>query len=345
MNKSRIIFPVLAPNGYFYCMNKCLMLVLLAGLLFSCKSKKTSLAGNDEQVDTHDFVGFFQPLKLPYEVGDTLLRRKEAETSLIDGTLFSRFVPDSVLTRYFNKELRIKLYAIGKVSVPDHETYLFVKASAPGRKALFILCFDKKDNFAAARPVLYSDNEFNSTGLASLDAKYTLTVTHQRKGPDGEILYKKDAYVFNDAGVFTLIMTESNEAATRTPPIYNPIDTASHKHKYTGDYSQDKRNIISVRDGKDPSRILFFVHFEKDNGDCKGELKGVARFISPTVARYTSNGDPCMIEFTFSPTGVAMKELGGCGNHRDIKCFFEGEFMKRKDTHSKPVKKGHNPGT
>lgn len=323
-------------------MNKYLMLIALTGLLFSCKGKKTSLASNDEGVNAHDFVGFFQPLKLPYEVGDTLLRRREDPASLIHNAIFSRFVPDSVLAKYFNKESKPKLYAIGKVQVPDHETYIFVKASTPSRKALFILCFSKKDEYAAARPILYADNEAGTTGLASLDTKYTLTVSHQRKGPGGQLLYHRDAYVFNDAGTFTLIMTESNEGSSRPAPIYNPIDTASHKHKFSGDYALDKRNLISIRDGKDASRILFFVHFEKDDGNCKGELKGVARFISPSVARYTSNGDPCMIEFSFGPSSISMREIQGCGNHRDIKCFFEGEYPRKKETmHAKPPKKGH----
>jgi hypothetical protein len=322
-------------------MNKYLALIALTVFLISCKGKRTSLASNDEGVDAHDFIGFFQPLKLPYEVGDTLLRRKEDPASLIHNAIFNRLVPDSVLSRYFNKEAKPRLYAIGKVLVPGHETYLFVKASAPARKVLFILCFSRKEEFAAARPVLYSDNDGGSTGLATLDTKYTLTVSHQRKVPGGQMIYHRDAYVFNDAGTFTLIMTESNEGASRPAPIYNPIDTVSHRHKYTGDYALDKRNLISIRDGKDPSRILFFVHFEKDDGNCKGELKGMAKFISPTMARYTSYGDPCMIEFSFGPSSVSMKEIQGCGNHRDIKCFFEGDYPRRKETsHPKPGKKG-----
>src|SRR5882757_5752526 len=66
-----------------FSMNKFLLLIVLAGLIFSCKSKKTSLSGDDEKVDAHDFVEFFQPLKLPYQVTDTILRRKEAEGAVI----------------------------------------------------------------------------------------------------------------------------------------------------------------------------------------------------------------------------------------------------------------------
>ena len=319
-------------------MNKYLLLILLPGLLFSCKSKKTSLAENDDKVDVHEFVEFFQPLKLPYQVTDTVLRRKEMDASVINYKIFTRLVPDSVLTRYFGKEARPRLYAVGKVKVPQNETYLFVKAVNAGRKVLYVVCFDKKNKFAAARPVIYSDNEPGISGQVIMDAKYTLTLLHQRKGAEGQLFYKKDAYIFNEETGFLLILTESNEAKTKIPPIYNPIDTLAHKHKFTGDYSQDKRNIISVRDGKDPSRILFFVHFEKDEGACKGELKGEAKFISASTARFHSNGDPCTVDFIFNPSGVTMKEQEGCGNHRDIKCFFEGYYERHappKSTHPK----------
>jgi len=311
-------------------MKKFLLLLVFPAFLFSCKGKKTSMADSEERISPQDFIEFFQPLELPYLTSDTIFRHKDAEATLINNKIFLRLVPDSVLTKYFGKEGKPRLHAVGRVTVPKSETYLFVKATTAARKVLYIICFDKKDQFAAARPVLYSDNEPGYSGLVSMDAKYTLTLTHQRKGPDGQAIYRKDAFVFNDAAGFMLILTESNEGKGKIPPIYNPIDTFSHKHKFTGDYLQDKRNIISFRDGRDPSRIQFFVHFEKEEGTCKGELKGEAKFISPNVARFHSNGDPCMVEFTFKNGDVVMKELDGCGNHRDIKCYFEGYFEKKK---------------
>jgi hypothetical protein len=320
-------------------MSKTLLLTVVAGLFFSCKSKPTSLSGEDVKVDIHDVIAFFQPLKLPYQVTDTILRRKEPEASIISYKVFTQVVPDSVLMKLFGRELRPKLYAIGKVTVPKGESYLFIKAVAAARRALYVVCFNKENKFAAARTVLYSDNEPGASGIAAMDAKYTLTLTHQRRASDGQVYFKKDAYIFNEDNGFMLILTESNEAKNRIPPIYNPIDTFPHKHKFTGDYMQDKRNIISIRDGKDASHILFFVHFEKDEGTCKGELKGEAKFISANTARFRSSGDPCTVDLTFNPSGVSMKELEGCGNHRDIKCFFEGYFERRTAPKSRPVKK------
>lgn len=317
-------------------MKKCLLLTVLPLLLLSCKSKKVSLAVNDEKVDVSDFVEFFQPLKLPYGVTDTILRRKEAETAVIDYKLFTRFVPDSILTRLFGKESRPRLYAVGRISVPHAETYLFVKGTARDRRALYILCFGKKEHFAAGRPILYADNESDArggvSGRADMDNRYTLTLFHQRRTSGGQIIYHKDAYVFNEDTGLLLILTESNETSRKVPPVYDPIDTLPRKHKFSGNYAQDKRNMVIIRDGKDAKDFLFFIHFEKEEGTCNGELKGEARFVSPGIARYRSYSDPCAIEFSFGSEGVSIRETGGCGVHRDIKCFFEGYYQRRKTT-------------
>ncbi|HTR29216.1 MAG TPA: hypothetical protein VMH27_08095 [Puia sp.] len=321
-------------------MNKYLLLVVLSVLIGSCKSKKISLAGNDDgELSVSDFIDYFQPLPLPYAVTDTILRRKEPETGSINYKLFTRLLPDSLITRYFEKTAKPRLYAIGKIKVPKAETYVFVKCVTSGRRMLYLLCFDRKDRYSASRPVLYSENTAGVWGSVGMDGKYTLSVTRYRKGANGEVFHTTDDYIYNDAGNFNLILTESNENRNRVLPVYNPIDTLSRKHKYSGDYTQDKRNIISVRDSKDASRFYFFVHFEKDNGECKGELKGEAKFVSPGVARYRAYSDPCSVEFIFDGGGVSMKELGGCGVHRDIKCFFEGYFQRRRDPHPKPAGK------
>jgi hypothetical protein len=329
-------------------MKKSLLLVvlsvLLAGAFCSCKSKKISLAANDDKVDIADLLDFFQPLKLPYAVGDTILRRKEPEADVINYSLFTRLIPDSIL-HLFAKTSHPHLYAMGKIRVPDAESYLFVKAVARDRRALYILCFDKRNHFRAARPVLYTDESDGRgvTGRAEMDNKYVLTLLHQRKASDGTTVYHKDAYVYNDDTGLLLILTESNEAKNKIPPVYNPIDTLPRKHKFSGDYAQDKRNLVAIRDGRDASRFLFFIHFEKDEGTCNGELKGEAKFVSPGVARYRSYSDPCALEFTFGADGVSLKETGGCGVHRDIKCFFEGYYERRKATKNKDRNgKDHN---
>jgi hypothetical protein len=321
-----------APRQVSIVMSKYLLLIVLSVLAISCKSKKVSPGSEDDEVTVPEFIQFFRPLPIPYDVTDTILRRKEPETAVIHYNLFARLLPDTLLPRYFGKNLKPHLYAVGKIKVPGAESYLFVKGVTSNRRILFVVVFDGKDHFSAARPVIYSDNEASLSGEAAMDAKYTLTVTQRRKGQDGQGYYTKNAYVFNNDGGFVLILTESNESRSKVPPIYDPIDTFPHRHKFSGDYAQDKRNIIAIRDdGKDAGRFWFFVHFEKDNGDCKGELKGQAKFVSPGIARYRSYSDPCTIQFTFENGGISMREVGGCGVHRDIKCFFEGFFDRRPE--------------
>lgn len=321
-------------------MNKYLLLAVLSVLVVSCKSKKVSLAGNDDgALSVTGFIDYFQPLPLPYAVTDTILRRKEPEAASINYKLFTRLLPDSLLTRYFGSGVRPRLYAIGKIKVPKAETYVFIKCVSSGRRMLYLLCFDPKDHYSAARAVLYSDNSSGVWGSAAMDARYTLSLTRYRKGSDGQVYHTTDDYVYNNAGGFSLILTESDENRNRVLPVYDPIDTLPHKHKFSGDYAQDKRNIIAIRDSKETGRFYFFVHFEKDNGECKGELKGEAKFVAPGVARYRAYSDPCAVEFAFDGGGVSMKELGGCGVHRDIKCYFEGYFQRRRTVHAKTAAK------
>jgi hypothetical protein len=58
-----------------------------------------------------------------------------------------------------------------------------------------------------------------------MDAKYTISTTRQRKSADGQLFFRRSVYVFNDAGVFTLILAESNEAKPKNiQAVINPID-------------------------------------------------------------------------------------------------------------------------
>ena len=260
-------------------MNKYLLLIMLPVVLFSCKSKKVSLAVNDESVNISDFLESFQALQLPYEVTDTILRRKDPETALINTGLFDRFVPDSILSRIFGKEARVHLYAIGRIRVPDAENYLFVKGIGRDRRILYILCFDKKNRFAAARPVLYSDNEPGVTGKVDMDNKYTLTLLHQRKASDGQVFYHSDAFVFAEGTGFSLILTESNEGKPKVAPVYDPIDTLPHKHLFRRLCpGQTEPGFHQGRQGRLP--FSFLRAFRKEWGHLQGriERRGEIRF-------------------------------------------------------------------
>lgn len=318
-------------------LSKMMLGFALLTILICCRHKSSNVGGNEKILEPEDFLAMFHPLNLPVNFMDSSLSKKTAD-SLMSWSVFNQFISDSLIQRNFGKSVKPRLYASGKLVVKKAETYLFIKALSPTKKILYIVCFDKDDKFQMGMPIVFRDEESEFRYAAMIDNKYAISVSRLRKDSDGRTIFIRSVYVYNSEGLFTLIMRESNEGKPKTAQIYNPIDTFAHKHKFTGDYIQDKRNFISFRDGKNNTVVRFFVHFEKDNGNCKGELKGEARFVSSTTARYIANGDPCSLEFIFNDKNVRMKELEGCGNHRDIRCYFSGEYVKHKELNVKQAK-------
>jgi hypothetical protein len=315
------------------------MMLVLGSLivLISCRHKNAKEDAASTKIEPDDFQAMFRKLNLPLNFADSSLTRKAGDSTL-SWVVYKQFLPDSLIQKLFGKSVKPRLFATGRLLVKNAETYLFIKAVTPQKKILFVACFDKDLKFRTGMPLLIHDAESELRYAAGIDNKYTISVSRFRKDAEGRIFFVRTVYVYNEEGVFTLIMRESNEGKPKIAQIYNPVDTLSHKHKFTGDYIQDKRNFISFRDGKNNSVLRFFVHFEKDNGNCNGELKGEARFVSSNVARYIANGDPCSLEFDFSEKNVRMKELEGCGNHRDIRCFFDGTYNKHKEANVKSSK-------
>ena len=137
----------------------------------------------------------------------------------------------------------------------------------------------------------------------------------------------RSAYVYNTEGLFTLILTESNEPVEEKT-VYNPIDTLSRKDPLSGDYKQDKKNFVSVRDGGKPGKLLFFINIEKTGNGCDGSLRGDMVQVKPRVYQYNKADDHCILEFNFNGKTVQVRELEACGNHRGIRCSFDGRFKK-----------------
>lgn len=314
-------------------MNKLLLgWCIVAVVLVACKEKKrTSLTG-EEPVTVEDFIEFFPPSQLPIVIADSTLARKTGDSSLIAYSVFTQFVPDSVLKKDFAKT-KPRLYPLGRVKEKGRETYLFIKAIQGTKRVAYLVTFNKNNEYLNTLPLVRPIQNYTSS-YGSLDKKFQITTYRERKSKSGELQFKRNVYIYNNASNdFTLILTEPNQEIIED--IINPIDTLPQKNKYTGDYEVNKKNYISFRDGKNPSEILFFTHFEKNKGECVGELKGTARFVSSKTAQYKENGNPCTLEFTFGASSVSMKEVEGCGSYRDIKCFFDGTYPRKKRKTSK----------
>ena len=313
---------------------KSYMIFLLAIVLITgCKEKKKPSLSGEDPVEVTDFIDFFQPVSLPCQFSDSILQKKEKDSLLIGSKVFAQFVPDSLLIKTFGKGVKTKIYPLGKATIPKAETYLFTRVIAGDKKAIFILCFDTKQQFIAGMPVLRPDQQSSTLQTVMMDKRYTITKTVQRKNADGGISEGKDVYVFNaDAKNFMLIMTDALD--DKVTELINPIDTLPRKNKFSADYGTGKLNLVSVRDGRKKDRVTFFIHFEKDNGECTGELKGEAMMLSPTTAEYKEGGDPCGLKFSFTSAAVTLTETS-CGSRRGLKCSFDGSFPKRK--YVKPV--------
>ncbi|MCZ2459255.1 MAG: hypothetical protein LC128_06480 [Chitinophagales bacterium] len=308
-----------------------LLLLVSIWLLAGCKQKKKPLLSGEEPVEVNDFIDFFPEKNLPYEFADSSLLQKSPDSLRISYKVFSEFVPDSVLNRIFGKGMKPKFYPMAKITVPKAETYLFVKALSGGKSTGLLAAFDKKKSFIALTTIMQPDQNFATQQTAGMDKKFSIFKTTRKKNSDGSVNEGKDVYILNSSAKdFMLILTNPLDA--KPPVLINPIDTLPRKHKLSADYTAGKNDLVSIRDGSKPNRIMFFIHFEKNNGECTGELKGEAVLRSPAVADYHSNSNPCSLQLTFTPTTVSIKELQGCGSYRGVHCVFDGKYIRKKET-------------
>jgi len=307
--------------------------------ILACNDQKTPAQEGDTGLGFENFEKQFKTVSSPYQLTDSGFLNN-SDTATITDASFSDFIPDSIKKKLFNKPGTVKYIALSKIKLPDGENYFIVKVMSGAHKAALLMAFDK-DSFGAALPFLIPDDDPKTTQLSAIDKSFSIIRSVSHKSADDVTTEGKDVYAYNpDAKSFTLIMTDVLDE--KAVELINPIDTFSQTNKWAGDYITDKKNLVSVRDGKTANEINFFVHFEKDNGGCKGELRGTAFFASSKIAVYRQGGDPCVMELHFSPSSVTVKEMEGCGSHRGLKCSFNETFTKKqppKKVQSKKSKK------
>ena len=233
--------------------------------LSACEEKKKIILTGNEPVPAADFVAFFTPFTLPHTISDTLLKAKLGDSLQISIPVVKAMVPDSVFGKEFGKKGKPIFYALGKVEVPDAEKYIFIRTSFRDKRSVWILTFDQKNNFLAATHFLKPSIQQSIQQSLVMDRKYLLSQVQIRKNIDGSASEGKEVFVFNTAASqFMLIMTEALE--DKLSELINPIDTLLATRKFSADYSNGKMNLVSIRDGRKPDRISFFIHFEKREG-------------------------------------------------------------------------------
>lgn len=305
--------------------------MLILGLLFlvSCGTKEKDI-NVEEDIDTGDFIAAFSERPLPVLFTQQGLEQKEKDSFYIKPSVISRFVPDSIFKKKLGSIKQAKFYRKGRYKAEDtKETYLFLVAEKQEKKQVYVLCFDNEEQYSAGMMLVEKTNDPSLGMEGSMDKRLTIIRNSSRVTKDGKSFYNKSAYVYNTEGLFTLILTESNEPVEEKE-VFNPIDTLPRKNPLSRNYVQDKRNFVSVRDGGKKGKLFFFIHIEKQDGNCTGRLRGDMTEVKPRVYHYNNADDHCIIEFNFSGKSLMVKELEACGNHRGVKCSFNGRYSASK---------------
>lgn len=308
-------------------MRNIILIILHVLLLTACRDKVKDI-NLDESVEVSDFIESFPLSKLPIQYGQKEIEKKENDSLFIKSAVVAKFIPDSIFKKGFGNIESIKFHRKGRYAAEETgEIYLFLSAEKKDKKTIYIIIFTKDEAYSTSMSLVEKSSDPLITYEGKIDNRLTIIQTKNKATKDGKSTYNKNVFVYNTEGLFTLILTESNE-----PPkaniIYNPIDTLPAKEPLSGNYIQDKRNFVSIRDGGKKGKLLFFIHTEKSGGTCGGSLRGDILEVKPKVYQYNKSDDHCILEFTFSGKNLKVRELEACGNHRGVRCSFDGRFRK-----------------
>lgn len=307
-------------------------LAIWSCLLLACNGEdgKKKESNTVKEANTKaDFDNQFTATSLPYQLADTVLLTN-SDTLSLSPQYFGQFVPDSTIKQLFGKKTGITYTPLAKTAEKAKDTYYIVKATSGSKKAALLLVFDKGGSYGATVPFLVPDDNASTSQTSSIDKSYVITKSIVQRTAN-EVTGEGKEVIAYDAKEkkFSLIMTDllSDNPAV----LVNPLDTFAKTNKLAGDYWLNKKNLVSVRDGRHANQILVYIHTENSEGDCKGELKGEFILTSTTTAVYRQGGDPCILGLAFSGNTVSIHEESGCGNYRGLDCPLTGSFIRKKE--------------
>ena len=303
--------------------------------VMACSEKKTDLSGNTP-LKINDFNKVFKTVELPISLSDTNLTTTR-DTLVIGAKALAQFVPDSVVEKIISsKDKKAILYPLLKIE-KETEYYLLLNVHHPNNDEIAVVVFSKKNAYLDYKIITNFLNEHKGSRhygkSVSINKEPTFLVEENKMDDENVLVYEKNGWAYTD-NHFRLIYFDSNKKP-ESKSIINPIDTLATNNMYSGDYARDNKNFISLRDFTGvANKYQFFMHFEKKEGTCIGELKGLLNF-NKNQATYTEKGDPCIIHFTITGLIIKIKEDGNCGNHRNMTCYFNDSYDKKR----KPKKK------
>ena len=308
------------------------LLILLA--LIGCAETKTDLSGNTP-LKINDFNAAFKNIELPIQINDTNLVAF-TDTIKIGRKALAQFLPDSVVDAIAPKLIKnSSIFTVGKIE-KETEYYLLLNNKDTKKQTVSVIAFSKKNVFLGYQILTQFDltqkgSQFYGKTLL-INKEPTFLIEENKLDPEQGLTNEKKGWAYTEQG-FRLIYLDAN-IKPEQKAILNPIDTLPTVNTYSGDYARDKKNFISLRDFGNANKYQFFLHFEKKDGTCVGELKGLLNF-NKNQATYSEKGDPCTIQFTITGNVIKIKEDGNCGNHRNMTCYFNDSYDKKRKAKSK----------
>jgi hypothetical protein len=302
--------------------------------LIGCAETKTDLSGNTP-LKINDFNAAFKNIDLPIRINDTNLVAF-TDTVEIGRKALAQFLPDSVVDAIAPKVLKnASIFTVGKIE-KETEYYLLLNNKDAKKQTVSVITFSKKNVFLGYQILTQFDltqkgSQFYGKTLL-INKEPTFLIEENKLDPEQGLTHEKKGWAYTEQG-FRLIYLDANIKPAQKA-IINPIDTLPTLNIYSGDYARDKKNFISLRDFGDANKYQFFLHFEKKEGSCVGELKGLLNF-NKNQATYSEKGDPCTIQFTITGNIIKIKEDGNCGNHRNMTCYFNDSYDKKRKPKSK----------
>jgi hypothetical protein len=308
------------------------LLILLA--LIGCAETKTDLSGNTP-LKINDFNAAFKNIELPIRINDTNLVAF-TDTIKIGRKALAQFLPDSVVNAIAPKLVKnASIFTVGKIE-KETEYYLLLNNKDAKKQTVSVIAFSKKNVFLGYQILTQFDltqkgSQFYGKTLL-INKEPTFLIEENKLDPEQGLTNEKKGWAYTEQG-FKLIYLDAN-IKPEQKAILNPIDTLPTVNTFSGDYARDKKNFISLRDFGNANKYQFFLHFEKKDGNCVGELKGLLNF-TKNQATYSEKGDPCTIQFTITGNVIKIKEDGNCGNHRNMTCYFNDSYDKKRKPKSK----------
>jgi hypothetical protein len=308
------------------------LLILLA--LIGCAETKTDLSGNTP-LKINDFNAAFKNIELPIRINDTNLI-SFTDTIKIGRKALEQFLPDSVVDAIAPKLVKnASIFTVGKIE-KETEYYLLLNNKDTKKQTVSVIAFSKKNVFLGYQILTQFDltqkgSQFYGKTLL-INKEPTFLIEENKLDPEQGLTNEKKGWAYTEQG-FRLIYLDAN-IKPEQKAILNPIDTLPTVNTLSGDYARDKKNFISLRDFGNANKYQFFLHFEKKEGTCVGELKGLLNF-NKNQATYSEKGDPCTIQFTITGNVIKIKEDGNCGNHRNMTCYFNDSYDKKRKPKSK----------